>query len=702
MLPGPYFGPPEPNNQPETRIGCAGRTRAVSEPHPRPPAADPAAAAAALLAAAGPIASAFTARDPGGQGYEERPQQLDMARRVAGSLAEGRHALLEAGTGVGKTFAYLVPALQWAIAQGKRVAVVTSTIALQEQLVRRDLPLLAEALPFPVDFALVKGRGNYICLRRLSRAANGQGALFEDEERDQLEAIRQWAYETQEGSRQDLPFQALGSVWEQVNAEQGNCLGRQCPHYKGCHYQHSRQRAHEASLLVLNHHVLMADLAMRRHGGGFLPELDAVIIDEAHDLEDTAAEHLGVRVSSRGVLYQLGRLWSPRRGKGLLAAHPDRRLRDGVEKARAAARAFFDHTRDLLGGAAAGDGRTTPVPDGAHLPDELSPRLSELASLLIQSARDDEGEAKLEIGARARNLRALADGLGSLARNELEGQVRWGEMSSRGTLALHSAPVDVGLLLGEVLWEPHHAVILTSATLSAGKPPSFDFMRRRLGLEDADEATIGSPFDYTRQARLILRHDLPDPARDGRAYDAELPTAVWDAVRRTKGGAFVLFTSNASMRRTAEALRTELEADGLLVLVQGDGLERPAMLEAFRAGDAVLFGVASFWQGVDVPGDALRHVVITRLPFEVPSHPLQVARSKRVTEAGGNPFRDLSMPTAALRLKQGFGRLIRHSGDQGLVTILDPRIVTKYYGSYLLAGLPDCPREYDPEVHGDG
>jgi len=519
--------------------------------------------------------------------------------------------------------------------------------------------------------------------------------------RDQLEAIRQWALDTQEGSRQDLPFQPRGSVWEQVNAEQGNCLGRQCPHYKPCHYQRSRLGAHDASLLVLNHHVLMADLAMRRQGGGFLPDLDAILIDEAHDLEDTAAEHLGVRVSSRTVLYQLGRLWSPKRRKGLLAGHPDSRLRDAVGRARAAARVFFDETRGLLGGVAEGDGRTTSVPEGAHLPDMLSPRLAELASLLIASTRDDDGESKLEIGARARSLRALADGLGCLARNELEGQVRWGEMSARGTLALHSAPVDVGPLLREVLWDAHDAVILTSATLSAGKPASFEFMRKRLGVEEADEATIGSPFDYTRQARLVLRHDLPDPGRDRAAYDAELPTAVWDAIRRTRGGAFVLFTSNASLRRTADALRADLEAEGLRVLVQGEGLERPALLDAFREGNAVLFGVASFWQGVDVPGDALRHVIITRLPFEVPTLPLQIARSERLEAGGGNSFRDLSLPVAALRLKQGFGRLIRHTSDRGLVTILDPRAVTRRYGRYLLDSLPDCPREYEPDVFGD-
>ena len=655
----------------------------------------PARAAATLLESGGPVAAAFMARDAGLSGYEPRPQQLQMAGRVAEALSSGRHTLVEAGTGVGKSFAYLVPALQWAATHGKRVAVATSTIALQEQLVRRDLPLIAEAMPFEVSYALVKGRGNYVCLRRLGRAVDTQQSLFdEDDPRAQLEAIRAWAATTQDGSRQDLPFRPLPSVWEAVQAEQGNCLGRACPHYGDCHYQRSRRRAHAVQLLIVNHSLLMADLAMRRTGGGFLPDLDAVIIDEAHDLEDTAAEHLGLRVSSHGIQIQLGRLWSPRRRRGLLAGHPDRALRGMVEATRRAAHSFFEEASGLLGAGGRGDGRTALVPDGAHLPDALSPRLAELGSHLIKAAaRLDDRQAAMELGARARGIRALADALAALARDELEDHVRWGEVSARGALALHSAPVDVGPLLEKVLFEPHHAVILTSATLATGDPPSFEFLRSRLGLRAADEVAIGSPFDYMRQVRLVVRADMPDPVHASQEYDEALPAAVLAAIRRTRGGTFVLFTSNRSMVRTAEAIRADLESDGLRVLVQGASLERPALIEAFRAGDAVLFGVASFWQGVDVQGDALRHVVITRLPFEVPSHPLQVARSRRVEETGGDAFRSLSLPMAALRLKQGFGRLIRHTSDQGYVTILDPRVVTRSYGRYLLGGLPACPRE---------
>lgn len=650
---------------------------------------------AGLLGPEGPVAAAFARRDAGAGAYEHRGQQVAMAARVAEALSSGRHALIEAGTGVGKSFAYLVPALSWAAEHDKRVAVATSTIALQEQLVRRDLPLLAQALPFEVSYALVKGRGNYVCLRRLDRALEARTSLFGDEgARAQLEEIRAWSLGTREGSRQDLPFQPQPAVWEAVQAEQGNCMGRACAHYARCPYQRSRRNAHGARLLVLNHHLLMADLALRRTGAGFLPALDAIVVDEAHDLEDTAAEHLGLRVSSLGVLHHLGRLWSPRRRRGLLGRREHAGLRALADEARRAARAFFEQVREALAPQAPQGPWTVSVPGGAHLPDVLSPRLATLAERLLQAAAGlREPEAALELGARARSLRALADGVAALARDEVEDQVRWAEASTRGALVLHSAPVDVGPLLDEVLWQAHHAVVLTSATLSAGQPPSFAFLRARLGLQEADEASIGSPFDYERQVRLVLRPDLPDPARAPAAWHDALPEAVLAAVRRTRGGAFVLFTSNATMRRTAEALRAPLEAEGLSLLVQGERLERPALLEAFRAGDAVLFGVASFWQGVDVPGPALRHVVLVRLPFEVPTHPLQVARRRRVEERGGDAFRDLSLPLAALRLKQGFGRLVRHTDDRGLVTLLDPRAVTRSYGRVLLAGLPACPRE---------
>jgi len=613
-----------------------------------------------------------------------------MAAAVDRCLSSGRHLVVEAGTGVGKSFAYLVPALAHAAATGQRVAVATSTIALQEQLVRKDLPLLEEALPFPTGHALVKGRSNYLCLRRMHRALASTQDLFGGEESRALARIADWSTWTTEGSRQDLPEQPPASVWEAVQAEQGNCLGRACPHYEACPYQASRRRAHEAPLLVLNHHLLMSDLALRRSGGSFLPAVDAVVVDEAHDLEDTAAQHLGRRVTWRGVRQLLGRLWSARGRSGLLAALDLPQARAAVESAAGAADEFFD---GVCGeGDADGNGRLAP---GRHLGDALSPRLEALSSLLLSATRAlPDRETAMEVTARARAVAAAAEALRGLAEDDDPEQVRWIEASGEGRAALCSAPVDVGPLLRDALFDAHESVILTSATLAAGDPPGFAYVRERLGLVEADEAAIGSPFRFRECVRVRVRADLPDPARMPEAYAAALGPAVLDAIRFSGGGALVLFTSVRDMRRVADEVREAVEAMDLVLLVQGEGLERPALLDAFRGGGAVLFGVASFWQGVDVPGDALRHVVIARLPFEVPTHPLQKARAERLEASGRSAFRHLSLPMAALRLKQGFGRLIRRHDDSGWVTILDSRVAHRSYGRALLAALPECPVDF--------
>lgn len=632
------------------------------------------------------------ARVLGADGFEERPQQLAMVDAVEASLSSGRHALVEAGTGVGKSFGYLVPLLLWAAAHEKRVAVSTSTIALQEQLMGKDIPRLAEALPFDVRAALVKGRGNYICLRRLRNAHGDAPMLFAvDEAREQLEAILSWSTQTQTGTRQDLGFQPSGDVWDAVRAEPGNCLGRNCPHYARCHYQRSRREAQEARLLVLNHHVLLADLALRRSGGSFLPKVDAIVIDEAHDLEDVAAEHLGTRVTVRGAMRTLGRLWSPSRKRGLLARDFPQRLRDDVKSLRRRVGAFFDAvTEDARdASAAAGGERTLSIPNDAQFANPLSEPLRNLGRDLRDTAPDvGDDERVMEIVSRARGLGELADALDSLLEPGEVGYVRWAEVGDGGRTALHRAPVEVGDLLGPVLWDKHHSVILTSATLTTGAPPSFAYMRARLGLADADAHAVGSPFAYDQQAVLRLYTRLPDPGRQGLAWEQSLPEAILDALADCRGGALVLFTSYGALRRAFERLRGRLEALGFEPLAQGAGVARSVLLDRLRQGGVVLFGVSSFWQGVDVPGDALTHVVITRLPFEVPSHPLHVARRALAERRGRDPFRELSLPQAALKLKQGFGRLIRRSTDRGVVAILDSRVRTRRYGRQLIDGLP--------------
>jgi ATP-dependent DNA helicase DinG len=620
-----------------------------------------------------------------------------MAAAVDRALVEGRHALLEAGTGVGKSYAYLVPLLRHAAEQDVTVAVATSTIALQEQLVRKDLPLLQRALPFDVSFTLVKGRGNYLCRRRLDLALDEEqgtpdlAGLGTDEPVAQLRAIAAWAGGAHDGSRQGLPFRARGDVWDRVRAESGNCLGRACRHYEGCAYQASRRAAHEARLLVLNHHVLMADLALRRSGATFLPDIGALVVDEAHDLEDTACRHLGARVSAGGVRQVLGRLWSGSRRRGLLGDPALAELRRDVAELRTRARHLFERLAEAIQPRSGGVRGLGP---DEIVEEDLSEGLLDLAGALDEVARSIQDPGKrLEVQARVRTLRDLSEGVQAIARGETAGQVRWIESSGGDQSALCQAPVDVAPALREVLFEAVPSVVLVSATLASGDPPSFGFVRDRLGVPQPQECRIGSPFDYATQVRMVVRGDLPDPGRDAQRFEDALPAAILEAVRRTDGGALVLFTSVRSLERAADRLAGPVGDAGWDLLVQGRDLERPALLEAFRETSGVLLGLASFWQGVDVPGHALRHVVITRLPFEVPTHPLQVARHRLAEERGGDAFRDVSLPLAALRLRQGFGRLIRRRDDRGMVTLLDPRLLTRRYGAFLLASLPPCERE---------
>lgn len=642
------------------------------------------------LAPGGPVARALGAQ---GQPFEPRAEQVAMCEAVHAALEAGRHLVVEAGTGVGKTFAYLLPALVHAQRSGQAVAVSTSSIALQEQLVRRDLPLLERVLPGGLDWALVKGRGNYLCLRRMHAALAGRG-LFDGDLQERLAAIAAWSESPGEGSRQELPSDPGDAVWDLVKAEHGNCLGRQCRHYAACSYQASRQRAQAARLVVVNHHLLLSDLVLRRSGASMLPALAAVVVDEAHDLEEVAAEHLGVRVSALALGQALLRLWSARQRSGLLAAHADLLLRAEVEEVRSDVLGFFEDlaaTQRPAGRARASS--TVPFPEPSPVPAALAERLDTLGQALVERADGLPGRAEaLELAARGRALSAMGVALGELCGPTPAGSVRWLDVGGR-LPALCSAPVDVGPSLQAALWSQVGSAVLTSATLATGRPPSFAYLRGRLGLEQADECALGSPFDYRRQARLVLAAGLPDPSRESQAWEEALPEAVLRAVRDTRGGALVLFTSRQSLQRCAQALREPLAHDGLELLVQGEGLERAQLLERLRAGGGVLLGLASFWQGVDVPGDALRHVIITRLPFQPPDHPLHEARSQRVQAQGGDAFRDLSLPQAALRLKQGFGRLVRRATDHGRVTILDPRMRTKAYGRTLLESLPPCPVE---------
>ena len=869
-----------------------------------------------------------------GKGYEAREQQLEMAAAVNRALDAGRHLVVEAGTGVGKSFAYLVPAIDYVLKHKKRVVISTHTISLQEQLVDKDIPLLQSVYPDEFSAVLVKGRGNYLCHRRLDQARARQNMLFEtDAQREGLWQIEEWAQDTRDGSLASLPVLPDPSVWEKVNAEAGNCLGKRCGHFEKCHWQAAKRRMQSGQLLIVNHALFFSDLALKMAGATYLPKYDAVIFDEAHTLEDVAGQHFGIRLSESAVRYQLRSLYDRRRGAGILSTHgaSANPAIGCVLELHDAAETFFDRIALWQEKFGRPNGR---VHEPVDVPNNLTPKLNDLVKYIKEMiAKLGEDEAAVsELGSLAMKVGGMADTVDAVMRQSMPDAVYWFEQTGRPRrLSLHAAPIDVAEGLRTQLFEKVSRVVLTSATLATGETrseragsrkrgvgvppardpeeitkkkshrlphwtkqnsvyavtfrlddslplvkrqaleksgpdaeasdpsdvelvdaefrrldetlgqglgscvlrapevadivvsalghfdderyrlfgwcvmpnhvhvvlqplgifelpaimhtiksftakqinaflgrsgtlwqseyydhlvrderdfraqiqyvldnpnraklddwrwvganedhvfahvnhvddgsggrdarptvsgtvrpppdPRFAFITRRLGLDAAETLHLGSPFDYAQQATLYIENNLPDPA-DALRFGPAAAEKILKYLQHTHGGAFVLFTSYKALLDAANLLKDRIDALGLPMLVQGQGAPRKVLLDRFRAlDDAVLFGTSSFWQGIDVQGEKLRNVIIVKLPFAVPDEPLTEAKLESIRRGGGNPFMDLSVPEAVIKLKQGFGRLIRSKTDRGIVVILDNRVRSRRYGQLFLDALPAC------------
>lgn len=642
----------------------------------------------------GPGGTLIAAAALEGRATEFRPQQLAMARAIGRALIGGRNLAVEAPTGVGKSFAYLAPLVFRSRYAGRPALVSTETINLQEQLIAKDIPLLRQLTGINFKAALAKGRGNYLCLRRKSLFYSDQhqsllpsAALVLD-----LEKLEKWAVTTEDGERDSVDFRMDPALWPLVCSETGSCPGPKCSFYRECFYFKARKSWDLADIVVANHALFFTDLAMRSEGAdsGLLPNYGALVIDEAHTVEDNAAEYLGLDLSRSGTLGLLNRLYNPEVARGLLMKSGSESLalrqvitglRDEVYGFFAPFEKFLSEGTDRREGM---DNGARRIHDCARFNDTLSQPLMVLHRLLGEFIDgQEEGTFRTELESYLERCRGLINGVKDFLAMALPDAVYYVE-NDRNSIVLKAAPLNVAELLNRILFNADFPVILSSATLTVRN--SFNFFCDRVGFDNGDTLLLDSPFSRD-QATLHIDRSMPEPNDPN--YQKVLAERIPDYIEMTGGKAFVLFTSYANLRYCADHLRGYFAAKGITLLVQGEDMTRSAMLKTFREDiDSVLFGTDSFWTGVDVPGEALSNVIVTKLPFPSPGHPLAAARSEKIELGGGNSFRDYFLPSAVLKFRQGIGRLIRSRSDRGIIVLLDRRVISKGYGRNFLDSQP--------------
>jgi ATP-dependent DNA helicase DinG len=618
--------------------------------------------------------------------YEFRPSQIRMAQAVSRAIDERHHLCVEAGTGTGKTLAYLIPSLFC----GKRVIISTGTKNLQEQLYLKDIPFLEKALGRKLSVCYMKGRSNYLCLRRLAEI-EGESYLFSPHDPQYLKTIRGWACKTETGDRaelKDIPEDIV--LWRHLDAGRETCLGQKCADFEDCFVTKVRQRSLESDIVIVNHHLFFADLALRQGDfGSVLPDYSVVIFDEAHEIEDVATQYFGIMVSN----YRMEELIRDSEKALAETGSASPYLLRQLEQLPARALEFFKLFRGREGKHSMQEfGSGMPIRRGPPHGDAMSDIYRALQTTLavVQTGLANSPVKSDVLDALVRRAGEIREELSLILESDSTERVYWYELRSRGVF-LWASPIKVSSILAEKLFAEIDSIVLTSATLSTDG--NFQFIRSRLGLENADELILGSHFDFEKQALFYVPLDIAEPRE--RAWVEQACVELERILAASRGRAFILFTSYNQMGLVYETLKGRLKFP---MLMQGS-MSKSGLLEVFReTPNSVLFATSSFWQGVDVQGEKLSCVVIDKLPFSVPSDPVVAARIRYIDESGGNPFYEYQIPEAVILLKQGIGRLIRSKTDRGILALLDKRILTKQYGQIFLRSLPPAPLTNDKEA----